>query len=507
MTLSRYFEQNFQSDRKQWEENLLKELKITEIGNKTTKKLVNGGTWPTLSLETKQEAQLDSSEWKKASTTFALMDSKNLEEEIELELSGGVRDFFLHGEFLNLEKWHKIESVLAKNKDAKDIDVFILNGKENFTSSKVKVISKIISGQDFHFKGGDSVLELALLAKNFIEEGDKEDSFVGVYVDSMFFHNIAKMRAARLLVEKIQSERKSNKTFKVVALSSYEGWTLFERYSNMLRNETAVASAYIGGADYIQSAGYNTLVELETKNPKQDEHFERSHRMGRNTSHILALESMLGVVGDAAFGSYHLESLTFKLCEEAWEKMQGLLRLENLESEVKKIQETKLQMIKTRRLVLSGTNDYPDVKEVLNAELKEVPFFRVARIFEELRLKMENTTKKPSVTIVLFGDYSALNGRLNFVKNYFELLGLTVSEPGKSEHDFNKDLSSLKEDIVILCAQDDDYEKLKAAASSIKAKSKFIAGKVEMEGFKNLFAGQNVYDVLNSVVETYGEKK
>lgn len=507
MGLSQYFSEKFCSDRKDWEENLLKELKITELGNKTTKKLINGMVWPTLSLGTENQAQLVSSEWKKASSTYVLMEEQVLEESLLQELSGGVRSFFFYGNFLNREKWQKIESILGAHPDAKDIEAFVLDGREDFSSKKIKVINKIISGKDFHFQGGDSIQELALMAKNFIEAEDEVESYVGVFVDSMFFHNIAKIRAARLLLEKIQEERKSNKKFHLVALTSFEGWSIFERYSNMLRNETAVASAYIGGADYIQSSGYNTLYELEVKNPKLDEHFERSHRMGRNTSHILALESMLGVVGDAAFGSYHIESLTFKLCEEAWGKMQSLLRGEDISSEVKKIQETKLQMIKTRKLVLSGTNDYPDVKEKLGVELNDVPFFRVARIFEELRLKMEKMVKKPEVYIALFGDYGALNGRLNFVKNYFELLGLSVHEPGKSEFNFDKDLSEVKEEIVVFCALDDDYGKLEKAIMTSKAKNKFVAGKVEIPGLKNLYAGQNVYDVLKTVVDEIGEKK
>lgn len=507
MSLSRYFEENFYSERKQWEENLLKELKITELGNKATKKLVNGTVWPTLSLGTQNEAQLVSSEWKKASSTYAFLETRELEESLVQELSGGVRNFFFYGEFLNQEKWQKIESVLGKHKDHKDIEVFILDGQEIFSSTSITVVNKLISGKEYHYAGGDSVQELALMAKKFIEAEDKEEFYVGLYVDSMFFHNIAKIRAARLLLEKIQEERKSAKKFHLVALTSYEGWSLFERYSNMLRNETAVASAYIAGADFIQSAGYNTLYEIEVKEPELDEHFERSHRMGRNTSHILALESMLGVVGDAAFGSYHLESLTFKLCEEAWKNMQALLRGEDLSPEVTKVRETKLQMIKTRKMVLSGTNDYPDVKEELKVELKDVPFFRVARVFEELRLKMEKMSKRPEVRIALFGEYGALNGRLNFVKNYFELLGLVVHEPGKSQLDFEKDLSGVEEDIVVLCALDDDYSKLEKSLQTLDVKNKFIAGKVELPGFKNLFAGQNVYEILKNVVDEFGGKK
>src|SRR5690606_24772327 len=115
--------------------------------------------------------------------------------------------------------------VLGKHKDHKDIEVFILDGQEIFSSTSITVVNKLISGKEYHYAGGDSVQELALMAKKFIEAEDKEEFYVGLYVDSMFFHNIAKIRAARLLLEKIQEERKSAKKFHLVALTSYEGWS------------------------------------------------------------------------------------------------------------------------------------------------------------------------------------------------------------------------------------------------------------------------------------------
>lgn len=509
-SLTSFFETDFNTQREQWEKAILAELKIPEIGNKAHKKLLNGANWPTLSLESKTEVQLPANEvWKKASTTISQSSLKDIATEIAEDLKGGVRNFFFHAEALDDAKWKEVCTAIKKHQPLNEIEVFIL-GKEKFESQDFKVISNIISGQAFHDQGGHSIQELALLTKNLIENKTAGDLYLGVYVDSHFFHNIAKIRAAKLLALKVLEETKSAAKIKVVALTSYVGWTLFERYSNMLRNETAVASAYIAGADHIQSAGYNTVIELETEGSTEFEHSERSRRMARNTSHVLALESMLGVVEDAAYGSFHLENLTQALCEESWNLMQKLIGGADISQDISSVREKRLEMIKTRKTVLSGTNDYPDVKEHLSLKLKTPQVFRTARVFEELRLKMEEIKSKPVVYVALYGEYGALNGRLNFVKNYFELLGLTVHEPGHSEMDlehFKKDLSNRKEEIIVLCSLDEQYQALIEASALIKTNHKYIAGKFEMNGCKNLFAGQNVYEVLNNLVSAFEGRK
>lgn len=511
-SLTSFFDSDFNTQREQWEKTILAELKINEIGSKAHKKLLNGTSWPTLSLESKSEVQLTANEtWKKASTTIANLLEKEIASEMAEDLKGGVRNFFFHAEALDDAKWKEVSLAIKKHHTLSEIEVFIL-GSEKYQSSDFKVISHLISGKNFHDEGAHSIQELALLAKNLVTALPtlSGDIYLGVYVDSHFFHNIAKIRAAKLLAHKILEEAKLNLKIKVVALTSYVGWTLFERYSNMLRNETAVASSYIGGADHIQSAGYNTVMELETDDLKQSEHTERSRRMARNTSHVLALESMLGIVEDAAYGSFHLENLTDALCADAWKLMQTLLSGADISQDISAVRDKRLEMIKTRKTILSGTNDYPDVREHLHLKLKEPKVFRTARIFEELRLKMESVKTKPRVYVALYGEYSALNARLNFVKNYFELLGLNVLEPGHSQSDletFKKDLGARKEEIIVLCSLDDHYPLLADATALVKTNHKFIAGKVELSGFKNLFAGQNVYEVLhNLVAATAGSK-
>jgi methylmalonyl-CoA mutase cobalamin-binding subunit len=134
-------------------------------------------------------------------------------------------------------------------------------------------------------------------------------------------------------------------------------------------------------------------------------------------------------------------------------------------------------------------------------------FYRLAQDYEELRLRVENKKIKPKVYIALYGDYSTLNARLNFVKNYFELLGLEVSDPGNSVMDkkeFSEALKNHVNDIVVVCSNDDLYPEVIPFMLDLGSKDKFIAGKVEVPGFQNLFAGQDTYKVLSGLVTKWG---
>jgi hypothetical protein len=501
-----FFEDEFKDDLKDWEHTLLKELKLPEIGNKSKKEMMSGAYWPTLSIQHNSIAHLSPSlSWKKASTTYFKI-YPDIELTLLEDLNAGVKNFFFMDSELSAQNWQKIENVLCQYHTPSELEVFCLN-KNIPKNNKLKVINTLITGHEVHLLGGDVIHELATVAQKVIHSNDDE-LYVGVYLGTSFFQNIAKIRAVRLLCSKILQEKKSKVPFRVVALTSFEGWTLFERYSNILRNEASVASAFIGGADHIQSTGYNTLFETEVTLVPDDEHRERSMRMARNTSHILALESMLGIVEDASHGSYHLENLTHYYSLESWNLMQRLEGGEDLSPEIIRTREKKLQMIKFRKKIFSGINDYPDASERLGIELKPASYFRAPRAFEELRLKMEKINR-PKVYVALFGDYAGLNARLNFTKNYFGLLGLEVIDSGTSDFDkehFKLNLSKRDEEIVVLCSSDDDYPQLKDITQVIKTKNRFVAGKYEIDTCKNIFSGQNIYDGLKEILTTFGEQ-
>jgi hypothetical protein len=512
--LSEYFQQEFNHLPSEWEKTLVRELKLTELGNKNIKKTIDLGQWPTLSLSAGTTTALPVQEqWKKAAQTYGQNFSS---QQIAEDLKDGVRVFFFYKKFLNPQKWREIITVLEGYKDPQELEVVLLGHESTvFSGSTVNVKNEnhLNTGRAAHDEGGNNIQELALCALQLVESLENStNADFGIFVDSQFFKNIAKIRALKLLAHKVFEEAQMNARPRVYALTSMRDWTLFERYSNMLRNDASVAAAYIGGADIVQSSGYQLIFDLVQKQSRESEHDERSLRMARNTSHILALESMLGIVQDAAYGSFHLEELTQHYAAEAWSLMQRLLPLNQddrkklLKEEISQVQEQRLVALQTRRHVLTGVNDFPDRKEKLELNEFSTPFFRVAAQFEELRLRMDRSPKRPKVFIALFGDYANLNARVNFVKNYFELIGLEVTDPGKGHQELKtltEEIKTRSEEIIVLCASDDQYPALEGSLEGIKATEKYLAGKYQLKDFSSLYAGQNVFEVLNSLVNRW----
>lgn len=502
------FTEEYSTQRELWENTLKSELKLDGASSITSKKHLDLGNWPTLSLHAEHAHHLgNSTAWQKAAQTYYHIDAAKIESSLRDDLEGGARAFFFCKDFLNSEKWPLIDKVLSSFPSADELEVFLMGRAKFPTSSSLKIFDEnhMILGREAHEQGGHNVHELALLTCKFIEKLDSTPTHIGVYVDSHFFKNIAKVRAIKLLIQKVCKEADIKNIPKVITLNSYREWTLFERYSNILRNNVQVASGYISGADVIQSSGYQVIFDLET-NCKDPDHNERSLRMARNTSHILNLESMLGLVNDAAYGSYHLENLTHQYAEAAWKLMQVLLpmndsqRTEFLQIEVAKVRELRQERIKLRKDVLAGINDYPDGKEQLGFSLKKAGSYRVARIFEEVRLKVEAIKHKPKVVILLHGDISVLNNRINFIKNYFELIGLEVIDPIHSHEDpENK--------IIVLCAKDEDYPDFAKQTENQKCFAKYLAGKVSVPGLEAIHAGQDVFQVLSQLVNKLEGKK
>ena len=495
------FVEEYNTQREQWENALRSELKPGDTSHKATKNHLDLGNWPTLSLKADHSHHLNiQTVWKKASQTYYNIDTDRIENSLQNDLEGGARVFFFDKNYFKAGDWSLIEKTLSASSFANEIEIYLL-GEESITTGSSLIIfneNQMILAREVHQQGGHNVHELALLTCKLIESLDKNPTHLAVFMDSHFFKNIAKVRALKLLMQKVCHEVGIKKLPKIISLNSYREWTLFERYTNMLRNNVQVASGHVAGADVIQSSGYQVIFDLET-NAKDIEHDERSLRMARNTSHILALESMLGLVDDAAFGSYHIENLSHHYAEAAWKLMQNLLaydptkRSEFLKTEVSKIRDLRLARVKTRKDILTGVNDYPDGQERLGMTLKKATSFRVARVFEEARLKIETLKNKPKVEILLHGDIGTLNNRINFIKNYFELIGLEVLDPIHShQRPENK--------ILVLCAKDEDYPELAKQNESQKCFAKYLAGKVEIPGYEAIHAGQDVFQVLSHLV-------
>jgi len=501
VNLESFFDQEFLGDKSIWENLLRSELKLEDVSDKTKKKSFDLGEWPVLSLNAKSESTLPlSAEWKKSSQTYVQVSL----ERIRSDLQNGVKVFFFYKCHLNEEVWKKIIEVFCAEENVSDLEVVLLGSElVKFESSKIKIIdeSLALSGRKVHEAGGDETLELAFLITQLIERLKKNNppKYFFTFLGSQFFKNISKVRALKYLIRRAYEIAGISQDYKIVTLTSFRDWGFYERYSNILRNIMSVSSGLMADADLIQSTGHQFLFELVGVSDEKQS--DRSLRLSRNTFHILSLESMLSVVQDSVSGSFHLENLSEEYAKLAWEKMQKISHLDQRELDIhlKKESEASFkQRVDTfhkRKIIISGINDYSNIEdEIGEVDFTKISFQRTTQHFESLRFSFSKLKKKPKVCLGILGDSAKLNARVNFCRNYFETMGLVVTE--------TQDLAVIGNhaEILVLCSTDEDYPNLNL---KLKAKSKFLAGKFQMEGFNNIFVGQNVYEVLKDLFQEW----
>jgi methylmalonyl-CoA mutase len=248
-------------------------------------------------------------------------------------------------------------------------------------------------------------------------------------------------------------------------------------------------AAAIGGADAILLSNY------DGKPIKLPDIF--SSRIATNTQIILKDQAHFYKVNDPAAGSYYIENLTNSLTDEAWklfletENQGGIIKL-GLEGKIKEAIDISCQKqmmhIATRRTILLGTNQYPNINESVLAKLeeKEIPAYegikpcRGAIAFEKIRLATENWAKvhgKPKVFLLKIGNVAMRQARAGFITNFFGCAGYEIIETPryKTSQDGIKDALSSNAQIIVICSSDEEYENFAPEiANELKSKNQTI---------------------------------
>jgi len=362
---------------------------------------------------------------------------------------------------------------------------------------------RVLTAHEVVARGAGDEHELGYLLNHLIDwarSDSRESIAVAITLGREFFHAIAKKRALKAITEAALRELGRVDLMTRITWLARPCWrefTAFDPANNILRNATSVAAGLIAGAGVIESLPYDLLVEL----PRAEA--QRAQRLALTTQLVLQAESQLGEVSDPASGSFALESLTRALGEKSWSIMQEreaaplseretlhALQVEGAWSEV-------VKRYRTRRLVQTGVNDFANPLEV--AQLKprwlKRDHVRLARDFEELRLSLAQT--KPKVALAVVGDYAQLQARLNFARNYFELLGLEVTDSaqGLELAAAKAWLTASKAPIHVWVAADDVHPSLVASGERC-----YLAGKTKIEQCHNIFVGQDTLAILEELV-------
>jgi methylmalonyl-CoA mutase len=362
--------------------------------------------------------------------------------------------------------------------------------KASFDFHSLKTIH--LNASDFNNAGADIVSELAFaismgseylsqLTDRGIAAADAASKIRFSFgTGSNYFSEIAKLRAARLLWSVVQkgfnSEESKIAEMNIHSVTSRWNKTVYDPYVNMLRTETEAMSAILGGADSL-------TVEPFDKVFKKPDEF--SERIARNQQLILKEEAYFDKVSDPAAGSYYIENLTSLIAENSWklfleiEDAGGFLTALKTGLIQKKLSESaqnRKKDIATRKMILLGTNQYPNNNESLSPSvdpdivsgkqpsedekiIDPIRKFRASEDYDKLRMAVDKAAKRPVVFLLPVGNPVMRKARAQFSAGFFGCAGYYVMD----NHGFDNVESAVKSagdsgaDIVVICSSDDEY--------------------------------------------------
>jgi methylmalonyl-CoA mutase len=339
----------------------------------------------------------------------------------------------------------------------------------------------------------------ALTDKGFTAGNTGKRFLVSLAAGSNYFLEIAKHRAIRMLWARMMEPYGTGDpgASEVFIHSTTANWnkTLFDPYVNLLRTTTEGMSAALGNADSI------TILPFDSSFRQPGEF---SRRIALNQQMILKEESYLDKVADPSAGSYYIENLTDSLIRHAWNlflEVEGrggfieAFRSGFIQEEIRKSRERKEKDIDQRKMVLIGTNQYPNLLETLSdtpepvqSRVKEkaasypiLPPFRGSAAFDEIRLATERYVAKgnpkPSVFLFTMGNLAMLRARAGFATNFFGCAGYEIIDhPGFQtvEEGVVSALASGAR-ILVICSSDPEYPQIvPEICRQIRAKSQAI---------------------------------
>lgn len=346
-----------------------------------------------------------------------------------------------------------------------------------------------VNGITMHNAGSTIVQELAFslsLANEYISfctghdvEADDIASKMQLTlsVGSQYFMEIAKLRAVRLLWATMLTpySPKCDCAYKIHVNTVASTWnkTIYDPYVNMLRSTTEGMSAALGGSDSISLQPFDVAY-------RQPDDFSR--RIARNVQVILKEEAYMDRVADPAAGSYYIENLTNSIAENAWNLFRELeaaggaavaIEKDTIRDAIAASCQKRDMDIATRRCILLGTNQFPNVKETMGDKIERIAedrheglkTYRGAEAFEEIRLATEKYAKnrrRPQVYLFKIGNLAMRQARAGFITNFFGCAGYGMIEPAgfASVDEGLKALDGLDPDMIVVCSSDEEYATL-----------------------------------------------
>ncbi len=465
----------------------------------------------------------------------------------------------------NFMRWLKNEKIPSANLNAgieyDPLEEYLITGLKDFPEKEIIITRDLvkkslgtgirsisISGFAFANMGANITEELGFslaMASDYIsvlsEMGLEANDIASkmqfkLGTGSNYFFEIAKIRALRWLWLVLTNAFSINKTLAqklhIQAIPSSFNKTILDPYVNMLRYTTEALSSAIGGADSINIFPFNSVAKTSGA---------FSERIARNTQIILKEESYINKINDPAAGSYYIEELTSLIANETWnvflniEAKGGFIEaLKNglIKEIIEKSHSSRLDNINSRKEILLGTNNYPDISEnhLLSVDPdssagdgsgydinKRFHGFRGAGDIEKLRDAVSLSGGKTAV-LFPFGDTSTRSARITFSSNFIGCSGIRQTDLTgiKDIEEGIKKCNELNPAIIVFCSSDNEYAQyVPSIIKKLTGKTVFVIAGNPVDSNKELVkAGvthfihikSNLYSSLSHILRDSGIK-
>lgn len=342
-------------------------------------------------------------------------------------------------------------------------------------------------------------------------------------VSTIYFMEIAKFRAARMLWAQIVKQYKPecDCACKMVVNASTARFTqtLFDSHVNLLRSQTQAMSAALACVDEI------TVTPFDAPYSEGDDF---SERIARNQQILLMEESHLDKVVDPAGGSYYVEELTMSLAQVAWklflevEDNGGFMAMvanNEIANAVNASAASRFDKVAKRKEQLLGTNQFPNFTEVSGDKramtcccgcheaedgVVTLNSKRLASGFEELRQATEQAEHTPVVFMLTIGNLAMRLARAQFSDNFFGCAGYKLIDNNgfATVEEGVEAAMAAKADIVVLCSSDAEYpELIPGTLKALDGRAEFVLAGPETDEFKEMGV-TNFINVRTNVLST-----
>ena len=300
-------------------------------------------------------------------------------------------------------------------------------------------------------------------------------------INGVYFMEIAKLRAARMLWAQIVSQYtdcKESAKMHICAFTTTYNQTIFDSYVNMLRSQTEAMSAALGGVESMVVTPFDAPYETPT---------DFAERIARNQQLLLKDECHFDRMVDVAGGSYFIEKLTTALAEQAWKLFLGVeeeggflsaAKAGSVQAVINDTNAARHANAGKRKEFMLGTNQFPNFTETsegktpvqcccntcgtnkeTESSLPSISATRLASDFESLRLTTEKAAKTPVAFMLTIGNLAMRQARAQFSCNFLAAAGYKVVDNlgfPSVEEGIDKALEA-GADIVVICSSDDEY--------------------------------------------------